>query len=311
MKKLLVLFCCMASSVLADGFMLKEENDVFARPATDHYYTQGLSIDYVCDPTVSGEVIERDMYGIRNLIYTPSNIKIATPQPWDRPWAGLLAGTFTKQELAWDDYTTKQWMIGVVGPWSQSGEIQTWFHGLIGSPEPMGWKNQIPNEPILNYNWNTYREIWFVGDSKGWCMDLTRQYGYSAGTAFDNVEGGFIGRAGWNLPRDYGISPINPTITYRSIPEKLSAYVLAGATGRGVLYNVTLGGSLFQDGPSQTLKPFVSDEQIGADVGVRDLFGSKVNLDLSYSLVFRSREFVGQEDNMQFGSIAISLMRGF
>ena len=311
MRKMIGLFCiCLVSSVFAGGITLKEENDTFAIPHTDHYYTQGLSLDYEGDVVKHGEILTRKSYGVRNLIYTPSDISIAAPQPWDRPWAGLTAGTYTDCELSKRDYTTKQWMLGVVGSWSQSEEIQTWFHKITGSRTPMGWANQIPNEPILNYTWNRYNEIWFAGDKKKWCIDLTRRYGYSAGTAFVNGEGSFIGRAGWNLPEDYGMGPIAPTLSASSV-NKLSAYLTSEVVGRAVLYNVTLGGSLFQDGPSQELKPFVSDERIGGVVGIGHILGTEMDLNLSYSLIFRSREFYGQEYNMEYGSIVVSLLRGF
>ena len=305
----LVVFFCFVSSVFAGGLTLKEENDVFAIPHTDHYYTQGLEIQYVGDAVKDGNTISRKMYGIRNLMYTPTDIENPAPQPWDRPWAGLTAGTYSEWELKKGEFTTKQWVLGVVGPWSQSEQIQTWFHGLIGSAKPMGWANQIPNEPILNYTWNRYNTVWSVGN--GWAVDLTSRYGYSVGTAFDNAEGGFIGRAGWNLPQDFGMVPIEPTLSLSDFFDRFSLYLSAETLGRGVLHNVTLGGSLFQDGPYQELKPFVADNRIGASLGIRDIFGTRTCLDLSYSLVFRSREFYGQEMNMEYGSIGISLSRGF
>lgn len=311
MKRVAILVWLIGVSMaMAGGFILKEENDVWALPPTDHYYTQGLELQYACDAEKNGDAVTRKLYGIRNLIYTPSDISIAAPQPWDRPWAGLTAGTCVEWELKKNQFTTKQWMLGVVGPWSQSEQIQTWFHKVIGSRKPMGWANQIPNEPILNYTWNRYDTMWAVGEGS-WGADLTRRYGYSVGTAFVNAEGSFLGRAGWNLPLDFGMGPIQPTLPTLTLTSRFSAYIFTEAVGRAVFHNVTLGGSLFQDGPSQELKPFVSDNTFGAALAVRSIFGSKTDLGMSYTQVFRSREFIGQEDNMQFASIAISLMRGF
>ena len=37
----------------------------------------------------------------------------------------------------------------VVGPAALGREIQSGWHKLIDSPKPMGWHNQIPNEPAF------------------------------------------------------------------------------------------------------------------------------------------------------------------
>lgn len=311
MSLVCLLFLCMVSFVGAVGVMLKEENDVFSFPGTDYYYSQGLDIIYTSDMIREEEAVSRKLYGIRNLIYTPMDITIPEPQPWDRPWAGLTAFTYTRWELRKGIFTSEQWMFGTVGEWSQSDHIQTWFHEVIGSRKPMGWANQIPNELIANYTWNRFNSIWYWGDKDGWGVDLTRRYGYSLGNAFVNGEGSFLARAGWNIPKDYRMGLIQPTLTMPDFISKLSLYVFAEAAGRIPLQNITLGGSLFQEGTSQELKYFVSENRVGSSMTLRDIFGTHTDLDLSYSLVFRSREFVGQEKNMEYGSITIALLKGF
>ena len=39
--------------------------------------------------------------------------------------------------------------VGMVGPAALGEPIQTKWHQLIGSPQPRGWGNQIPNEPAF------------------------------------------------------------------------------------------------------------------------------------------------------------------
>jgi lipid A 3-O-deacylase len=309
---LVLFFCfCLASCVRAVGFMLKEENDTFAIPGSDYYYSQGLDITFAADAKKKDDMVSRKLYGVRNLIYTPLDISIAEPQPWDRPWAGMSVLFYTDWSLTKGVFTTEQWMLGVVGEWSQSDHIQTWFHKMIGSVKPMGWANQIPNEPILNYSWSTFHSIWSFGDEKKWSMDLTKRYGYSLGNAFVQGEGGFLGRVGWNVPQDYRMGLIQPTLTTSGFFEKMSIYAFGEVDGRISLHNITLGGSLFQDGPSQELRNFIFEDKVGASFTMRDIFGSKTDLDLSYSMIFRSKEFVGQEKNMEYGSITIALLRGF
>jgi len=91
----------------------------------------------------------------------------------------------------------------------------------------------------------------------------------------------------------------------------LSAYLLAGATGKGVLQNIMLGGSLLQDGPSQDLMPVVVDAKVGAAFSVGNILGSGTDFDLSYQVIWRSREFRKQEVIESYGSITLALGRKF
>jgi len=292
----------LAGSVLAGGFRIREENDLFVLDHTDRYYTQGLQLDYMDDAEQEGDgSVTRRLYGLRNVFYTPTNIKDPDPQPWDRPWAGLTALSYTTWERSKTGFTRSEWMVGVVGEWSYSEEIQVWFHGLIDSPRPEGWSNQIPNEVVANYTIERYRPFWTAGSYDGWGMDLAGLYGGSLGTAFVYGELGLTYRAGWNLPRDYGAGVIIPTVVRES---PWSAYVFSTLSEKLMLHNVMLGGSFFQDGPKQDLKPFVADAVFGASIGY-------AGLELSYATDYRSREFKGQEDTEHFGDITLSYIREF
>ena len=295
-------------SVMAEGFVLKEENDLFSPRNRDRFYTQGLEIKYPGEGFFSETNRCRRFYGLRNIFYTPSNIKTAEPQPNDRPWAGMLAGTYTTWEQTSSEFVMTEWLLGVVGEWSQSGPIQTEFHKMIGSAKPQGWDNQIPSEPVVNVTMERYRPVWLVGSYDKWSSELSGEYGGSLGTAFVYGELGLILRTGYGLPKDYKTGLIAPVAVEEN---KLSLYGFAGAKERLVLHNIMLGGSFFQDGPSQELKPFVADVFVGVSLGVGRILGTMNDVDLSYSLVYRTREFVGQEDIMHYGSIIISLMRAF
>ena len=284
--------------------VLREENDVFGD--SDRYYTQGLDLSYgYLKVRKNGTAVKRS-FGFRNLMYTPTDISIADPQPEDRPWAGLT-GIFFEEWDKDDDFVRTEWIVGVVGEWSQSDHIQAWFHEQIDSQRPMGWSNQIPNEPFVNLTMEYYKPLWFIGQpNRGWLLDLTGKYGGTLGTGFVHGEAGLLARAGWNVPEDYRSALIKPT----NVKTGLSAYLFVGAEGRYILHNVTLGGSLFQDGPSQELEPFVGDIQTGVAFGYRNMPG-QFDLGLAYSLVNRSREFEGQDRHVRFGSVSISAVKSF
>ncbi len=61
-----------------------------------------------------------------------------------------------------------------------------------------------------------------------------------------------------------------------------------------------LDGSTFEDSHSVDSRPLVGDLLVGAAV----TFG---RMKLSYAQVFRTREFDGQRDGHEFGSVSLSI----
>jgi len=306
-KYIAVVFLSLVSAcAMAGGFILQEENDVFGFTKTDENYTQGLLLQYVGDPMTNSNSTVRHLYGLRNIFYTPINITIAEPQPNDRPWAGLTALSYTTQTSTKDRFVVSEWMAGVVGAWSYSEQIQTEFHRWIGSHKPMGWSNQIPNEVVVNYSEDRYYRTWKLGDASGWSMDWANVLGYSLGTAFDYGKLGGILRAGWGLPNEYKTGVIMPTFTRSS---DYSCYLFAETDGRAMLHNITLGGSLWQDGPQQDLKNLVVDAKLGCSLAAKRLFGSAWEFTLTFQEIWRSMEFTGQTASENYGSITLGCMR--
>lgn len=292
-----------ASSAHAGGIIIREENDFFTD--SDDHYTQGLDFLVAGDTRKTEQGIEIRSFGFRNLMYTPDDIGIAEDQPDERPWAGLSAVVMEDWKQTTDSSRRIDWMVGVLGEWSQSDHIQAWVHKLTDSREPMGWDNQIPNEPFVNVAIEYYKPLYVVGNDVG--LDLTALYGGNLGTAFINGEAGLLARAGWNVPDDYSMSLINPTARNND----LSLYLFGEAKGRGVLHNATLGGSLWQDGPSRELERLVADMRYGVAVGVDRIFGTGSNLRLSYSRMWRTHEFEKQDDMTDYGAVFLSFIGGF
>jgi hypothetical protein len=290
----------MGSIVFGGGFSLQEENDAFGVNGQDGYYTQGLLLQYIGDSETYGKESERHLYGLRNTIYTPSDIAIAAPQPDDRPWAGLTAFSYTTWISKKDEFFVREWMAGVVGEWSKSDELQTKFHKWIGAHTPMGWSNQIPNEVVCNYTEDRYYRMAHVGENLE--ADFAQIVGYSIGTAFDYLKVGGIGRAGWNLPEEYRGGTIMPTIERQS---PYSAFLFAGLEYRAVVHNIMLGGSLWQDGPQQDLKNLVVDAKAGLTLAARSLFGSGCGFEITLQEIWRSMEFMGQKEQESFGTITL------
>ena len=304
MKYLLALLLALfVSNAIAQRLTLREENDVFT--GSDNQYTQGLEIEYMGRPYAADDNrVKRWGLSLRNVFYTPRDITISEPQPTDRPWAGLTALTLKQHDQYGRALIQQQWLAGVVGEWSYSEQIQTEFHSYIGSPQPMGWDNQIPNEVIANWMIDVTRPVYSVGKPRHLSADVAALYGAALGTAFIYGDAGLLVRAGWNMPRQE-LSTISPT----TINLHPIAYVFGRTLVRGWLHNVLLSGSFFQDGPSQDLEPFVVDYQVGVAVGLQSFKynNSVYNILLTYAQTRRTEEFEGQPQETDFGTIMLSI----
>ncbi|HSF43755.1 MAG TPA: lipid A deacylase LpxR family protein [Thermoanaerobaculia bacterium] len=301
------------------------ENDLFA--GTDQHYTNGLRYSAVRGNVGEtpwwGREIARDLgvcgteqgneartcfrvdrgYAITHTIYTPTNIDIAAPIPGDRPYGGWLHYT-TMFDLQND--TDKRVHhhfeadFGVTGDWSLAEDIQTEWHEIINSDPPMGWDNQIDNSLtfLLLYRYRKVVFQKFNADEDIRLFDFAPHAVGAFGNVFTYGGAGITARLGYNIPKEFhdGIEPTAAGSAGSSHP--LSVFVFAGAEGRAVGRNVFLDGNR-SNGLSVDKEPFVSDLSAGLAVGYKRLL-------VSYRLVQRSREFEGQLDPLNFGSIAIT-----
>ena len=299
-----VVILMLAGTTRTSGVIVREENDSFT--GSDDYYTQGLEVLVPERVVRKKNSVRMRSYGIRNLMYTPTKIGVSENQPNERPWAGLTAIVMEEWRHAERDSWRSEWMVGVLGEWSQSDHIQTWFHDEIGVTEPKGWHNQIPNEPFVNVTLEYYRPLYAVGGPLK--FDATGVFGGSLGTAFVNGDAGVLFRGGWHVPDDFNLGLIKPTVV---TANELSAYVFVEGKGRVVLHNATLGGSLFRGGPSRRLRELVGDLRVGISVGINSALRTQNDIRLVYSAVARSKEFEGQAHSVDYGSVLLSVTRGF
>ncbi|MFA5257924.1 MAG: lipid A deacylase LpxR family protein [Opitutales bacterium] len=313
-------------------FSAQWENDIFAR--TDCDYTNGAKLSWTSPDlteyrdagTVPGIIYRVSDYlpfihakstqrnvsiNIGQNMYTPADISTPDPDPMDRPYAGWLYigfGFHNKTER-WLDIIELN--IGMVGPMSFAEETQKFIHrNLRGNIIPQGWDHQIGNEPSINLVGERKLRFWRMGDASGPAADAFVHLGGSLGTLYTFLNGGFTMRTGWNLPTDFGSSPIRIAGDVND-PAAADDPRLEGGTGwglhvfldldqRAILRDGTLDGNLFSDSISVDKIPFVTDVSIGASL----ILGS---WKISYAQVARSKEFHTQTDKWHvFGSMSIS-----
>ena len=297
-------------------FSILFENDIFYH--TDRDYTNGVQLAWTTSPDQSsdwatrtarmlpffsetGEV--RTNYALGQNIYTPSNLHLSDPLPTDRPYAGFLylgLGVIDETDQQLDQ---AQLQLGVVGPDSLAEESQTFVHRIIHGTLPQGWPFQLRNEPaVVLIDEKTWRAL-ESGKLLGFSFDIDPHVGGAVGNVYDYANAGAMARIGFDLPDDYGpvrIEPSLPGSNYFEPTGSFGWYIFAGIDARAIARNIFLDGNTWQASRHVDKLPFVGDAQLGAAIAF-DRFR------LTYTHVFRTKEFRTQPHSDQFGAINLSV----
>jgi lipid A 3-O-deacylase len=305
------------------------ENDLFA--GTDQYYTNGFKLSWSSRdleqfadspyaspllpvfsllPYINEDNFQKNLvFALGQNIYTPADTDAYDLIPDDRPYAGwlyLALGVVWKNEVVRNSLVLD---IGVVGPWSYAQKTQRLMHDLCGTDHPNGWDNQLHNEVGFTL---AYERMWrwpHYERRSGLAWELLPLAGAAVGTVRTFANLGAELRAGWNLPDDFGTASIGPAATtstpldgamgaYRSQFD-LGAYFFTRVDGRAVARNIFLDGNTFTHSHSVDSNPFVADLSVGVAVNYN-------NTKIAYAMVYRTKEFKGQQDDQIFGTLSLN-----
>jgi hypothetical protein len=303
------------------------ENDLFS--GTDQHYTSGFKVSwssrdleqfsdsYYASPLlplfdIIPYINEKDyqknlVFALGQNIYTPVDTTTAALIPNDRPYAGWL---YLGVGVVWKDETVRNSLvldIGVIGSWSFAEQTQSVIHDLRGFDSPNGWDNQLNDE--IGFTLAYERKWRFPKQERrsGFGWEVMPHAGLAVGTVrtFANVGGEL--RAGLNLPDDFGTPSIGPGATTSTPVDgemaadrarfDLGAYLFLRVDGRAVARNIFLDGNTFSDSASVDKKPFVADLSAGVAMNIK-------NTKLAYALVYRTKEFKGQDEGQLFGTVS-------
>jgi len=327
----LAILCLAAPAVAADApekgtLTILFENDIFYN--SDHDYTNGVLLGYTTAPddtpgwavnlardlpffNQEGEV--RTRYALGQDIFTPHNLNLTNPPPTDRPYAGFLYGSFGLADDSGEEDATinnldqLQVTLGVVGPASLAEDAQKWIHGIINDRDPKGWSTQLRDEPGLIIQYERAVKFSFLTSytDSGVGFDIVPHYGAAIGNVYDYANAGAMARVGFNLPKDYGPLRIDPSLPGSGYYEPrgdsaIGAYIFAGVDGRAIARNLFLDGNSFEQSRSVDKFNLVGDLELGAAVTFRAF-------QLSFTHVFRSREYATQKTADQFGAVNLSI----
>ncbi|MGE4419751.1 MAG: lipid A deacylase LpxR family protein [Sulfurimonas sp.] len=227
--KWLVVFLSLALN--ADQFSFSFYNDFFA--GTDRHFTNGISLSWL-DETYRAPNSENNTssiytnftdkiiesiplntldrlknhnagMSITQIMVTPNETSVSTPQYDDIPYAGYLMLAFYMFE--WDEksFTEYRMEVGVVGEEAGAGFAQKTVHKFIGADEPKGWDTQLGTQYTINTLFR-YGEISWKQDSiNGLSMDWFNHYGFQLGNFTSDVFAGTMLRIGYNYNENFNL----------------------------------------------------------------------------------------------------------
>src|SRR5271165_710788 len=295
---------------------LQDENSsISANKPSDRLYVNGLQLGWTSPTSHVPDFLEslgRTLWGggeqrvgfdLSQQIYTPVNTSLVIPDPYDRPYAGLLLGNISLLSDSDDSRSVLTLSLGLVGPASGAEQLQNGFHSLIGQSHAMGWNAQIQNTPAVEVlHGRTWRLP--LGTIAGFETDVLPSLTAGVGDVRVYVQTGIAFRFGQGLSSDFGVPRVRPGLSGSDpfVPTRPFAwYVFAGADGQAVGYDLLLQSSPFRGGPHVSTVWDVAELEGGFAVMA---YGMR----LTFAYVAQTHEFNGQAGGLHhFGSASLSI----
>ncbi len=159
------------------------------------------------DDGTGGRIVRRAV-ALTQIILTPHDVSIETPQPQDVPWAGILLGSGSWSSNDNHRLGAMQISIGCMGPCSYGEEVQTYVHKDLGlGTPPEGWDNQLDTRWLWNLNYE-YRHKLVNSDAARYvpgrfAMDMAAGGMAGVGSGATLARGEVQFRFGWGLPMGF------------------------------------------------------------------------------------------------------------
>ncbi len=317
--------CVTHSSASHDGAVtLMVDNDVFT--GSDNNYTNGIGVAWTSNDLKTYDedrfvrkwgkfwsflpFVSKDGYdtyaawSVAQEINTPDEIDNPNPPEDDQPYSGVLY--LDSMLYARGNHSLHTWSLrlGVVGPAAHADDVQKWYHDLSGNTKPEGWHTQLPNEPVVNVDYN-YAHLLFQGDlvkSASWRIVPVATGG--VGTYFTGAGAGMYGEVGWNLVDAFGGTSLRAGFENASTvgvgPVRgWSVSLSGGVVGYGILHYLPLDGTVFRDSRSVDTEPFVGEATFGINVRHR-------SFTLSFLKTYFTDAFETERENAEFGTVSVS-----
>jgi len=237
-------------------------------------------------------------------MHAPDDITNPDPPETDQPYAGVLYldSILVARGHDWEHRWSLR--LGVVGPASQADDTQEWFHDLVGADEPMGWDDQLPNEPLLNVGYDAAYLLAERDLATSAKFRLVPVGGAAVGNYFTGASLGLYSEVGWNLVDAFGVSALRggfdtaTTIGVGPVEDwSLSFFTSVG--GLGIVHYLPLAGTVFEDSRSVDSEPFVGAMSAGLTLRRgRFVFG--------LAQTYTTEAFETQTEAAEYGTLSLS-----
>lgn len=220
-KKLQFLLLLSTATLSADQFSLSVYNDLFV--GRDEHFTSGVAFTWLEDNEKKSythflldslKQVNIDMDSSKNynagvsltqIIITPTNKTVTTPQYNDMPYAGYAALSTYLIQSDNDSFVEYAFDLGVVGPGSLAEPSQSVVHTIINDEKAKGWDTQIDSQVTANLL-AQYGEITWEGEvAHDLNADWFNHAGISLGNFNTSVLGGTAIRLGKNYVRNFNV----------------------------------------------------------------------------------------------------------
>lgn len=266
-------------------FRFNYDNDYFA--ATDKNYTQGYSLEFVAPVFKKNPVnyllfkpepaVNRYGVALEHIGFTPKNIESPEIQMGHRPFAAaiMLKSFLISTNRENRSRFISSMSLGIIGPGAFGKEMQVGIHKATGNVIPEGWRNQIKNDVVLNYQVGYEKQLLHYRNF----FSLQANSYIQIGSLFTNASAGFNTVAGLIN------SPFSSEEKYR----KFQLYVYAQPLIKVVGYDATIQGGLFNNRslytiPSDEIERFTGQLNYGVVLRINSFY-------LEYTRTSITKEF--------------------
>jgi lipid A 3-O-deacylase len=266
-------------------FRYNYDNDYFA--SRDQDYTQGYNFELVSPSLVQNPINtfllkqknSNTKYGIsiEHIGFTPFNIKSASIQYGDRPFAAaiMLKSFAITTDTIHKSRLVSSLNVGLIGPGAFGKEMQVAIHEATGNTIPQGWQHQIRNDAVVNYEVSYEKQLLSYRN----IFSLQSNTSLRLGTLFTNATIGFN--------TNFGI--INTVFKQTKTKKRIAIYGYAQPILTFVGYDATLQGGLLNHKSPYTISNSAI-ERLTAQLNYGIILQTRT-LYFEYSRVIITREF--------------------
>ncbi|WP_194945113.1 lipid A deacylase LpxR family protein [Shewanella sp. TC10] len=241
-------------------------------------------------------------YSVSQRMYTPDDLQQEQLLETDRPYSGTLLWQSTLRSYGNGVADNLSFTAGLVGPASLAEQTQKRVHKIIDAKEPLGWDNQLSNEPVFRIEAQRLYQLAYTPVSDNFEFDTVIHGNASVGNLMSDVGAGVTLRIGNILTGSYAFvsqAASRSNSGYMVKPaEELSWQFFVTLYGRYVFNDISLDGNTFTDSHSVQL----TNEQATLNMGFMLTWQ---NWGLSFSAIRGTEQYHNQPSTANFAGASI------